>query len=587
MKMHGTPVCCIFHNVIQGTGRTTQKKKGVSMWRFGLTLLLWATVLSVNAQVRVGGGSVMGLPDGTQLSFRISGPIQYESFILNNPPRFVVDISNARVDDSGVNLALQSPDVRAVRTGVHQGSDLRIVVDLAEFVRTKCSVVARNGYHLVLDVFRKEQLSPNIARVAVKSHTVQMISQSEKAPPPPPPAPDLGAPRLTSRTTRESPAPVLQAAAQRQQVPDPAPRPRPAVQRTVAQVPVPKPRPAPPAEADTGTGMLAALFQNREDTRPVPKNTIVRAAAPALVSFPAPRRRTPSRDRIVVIDPGHGGKDPGAVGPDGTHEKKVVLAIARRLRDLVNREPGMRAVMTRDDDRFIRLYDRIAIARREQADVFISIHADAIAGNPGAGGSSVYILSTSGASSARARYLARRENEAFLVGGEDLHGIDDSLSEVVFDIFHDAVLADSMELAESVIGELSRVGRVHRRRVERAGFAVLKSPDVPSVLVETAFISNPGEEQRLKTAEFQQRVAEGMLRGIKAFFRDRPLRDDDRRADPDGGVQVHVIQPGENLSAIARRYRVPVAELRSVNGLHGDRVMAGSSLTIPFSVSGS
>jgi len=566
------------------------------MRRLPLTLLLWAVVLSASAQVRLGGGSVVGLPDGTQLAFRISGPIQYESFILNNPPRFVVDIQNARVDEAGVNLNLRSPDIRAVRTGVRHGRDLRIVVDLADFVRSKSSVVSRNGHHLVVDVFREERLAPDIARVRVVSHPVEMISQAETSPPAPPALPSLGAPRLTARTTRRAPSPVIQAVAQQVRAPDPVPtaqarQPAP----DLARVPVPRPRPeVPPAASDGPVGGLLALLSGRRDESSAAGTpTVMQAAAPTLATFPAPTPppvRRPARDRIVVIDPGHGGKDPGAIGPNGTYEKDVVLPIALRLRDLINREPGLRAVMTRDNDRFIRLYDRIAIARQKQADMFISIHADAIAGNPRAGGSSVYILSTSGASSARARYLARKENEAFLIGGDDLKSIDDSLNEVIFDIFHDAVLADSMALAENVIGELSQVGRVHRRRVERAGFAVLKSPDVPSVLVETAFISNPSEEKNLKTTQFQDRVAQAILRGIKNFLRDHPLRDDDDRqlaGGGAGGTQIHVIQPGENLSAIARRYRVPVAELRSANGLHGDRVMAGSSLTIPFSLSGS
>lgn len=599
--MHGSGSCCIFHNGELGMTGITQKKKGGCMWRLGLALLLWGFVLNVSAQVEVGGGSAMQLPDGTQLSFRISGPIQYQSFILNDPPRFVVDIDNARVAADGVNSLIHSRDIRGVRTGARQGGGLRIVVDLADFVRSKSTLVEKNGHHLVVDVFREERLAPDIARVRVVSRPVTMISRSEDPPPPPPAPPAMGTPRLTSHSTR-SPAPVLVSQAQPPPAPAPVATVRPAVQRTVVSVPVPRPRPelpssfqapAPEQDPSLGKGMLA-LFNAREDTRPVPEKSEINIAGVAKPAAfipppvaPTPKPQKPQRERVVVIDPGHGGKDPGAVGPKGTLEKEVVLAIARQLRDLVNAEPGMRAVLTRDDDRFIRLYERIAIARRQKADLFISIHADAIANNPGAGGSSVYILSTSGASSARARYLARRENEAFVIGGDDLKGIDASLSEVVFDIFHDAVLADSMDLAEDVIAELSQVGRVHRRRVERAGFAVLKSPDVPSVLVETAFISNPSEEKNLRSNAFQRRVAEAVLRGIKAFFKNRPLRDDDRQFADAGGSQVHVIQPGESLTAIARRYRVPVSDLRSANGLHGDRVMAGSAITIPFTAGGS
>jgi N-acetylmuramoyl-L-alanine amidase len=256
---------------------------------------------------------------------------------------------------------------------------------------------------------------------------------------------------------------------------------------------------------------------------------IVKAAprpAASQVAYSRPRNRPevkplPGRNIVVAIDPGHGGKDPGAIGPSKTLEKNIVLQIAKRLQALVNKEPGMRAILTRGGDRYLHLYKRIEVARRHQADLFISIHADAFR-DPSARGSSVFILSTKGASSAAARWLAKKENDADLIGGNNLHGVDDALKPVVFDIMHDAVLADSMVLAEKTLRELRRVGSVHSATVERAGFAVLKSPDIPSILVETAFISNPGEEAKLRSARYQRKLAEAIMKGIRAYVRQRP-----------------------------------------------------------------
>jgi len=230
------------------------------------------------------------------------------------------------------------------------------------------------------------------------------------------------------------------------------------------------------------------------------------------------------RTLLVAIDPGHGGKDSGAIGPGNTMEKDVVLQIARRLQKLINGAPGLRATLTRNDDRYLRLDERIAIARRQKADLFVSIHADA-AYNAEASGSSVFILSTKGASSAAARWLANKENESDRLGGSTLANVDNELMPVVFDIYHDAILADSMHLADKVLDNLNEVGDVHKGHVERAGFAVLKSPDIPSILVETAFLSNPHEEARLRDPRYQQRMAQAIMDGIHAHAHKRLPQD--------------------------------------------------------------
>lgn len=227
------------------------------------------------------------------------------------------------------------------------------------------------------------------------------------------------------------------------------------------------------------------------------------------------------RDVIVAIDAGHGGQDPGSIGKRGTREKTVTLAIARELKKRIDREPGMRAVLTRDGDYFVQLRDRITRARKQQADMFISVHADAYHDRSVAG-SSVYVLSARGASDESARWLADRENAADLVGGVSLEDKDDVLASVLLDLSQGASMSASIAAADKVMSSLYRMGNVTRRGVKHAGFVVLKSPDIPSILVETAFISNPVEEARLMNPSHQQRLAEAIFSGVRTYFYESP-----------------------------------------------------------------
>jgi N-acetylmuramoyl-L-alanine amidase len=227
------------------------------------------------------------------------------------------------------------------------------------------------------------------------------------------------------------------------------------------------------------------------------------------------------RDVIVAIDAGHGGVDPGSIGKAGTREKHVTLAIARRLKERIDREPGMRAVLTRDSDYFVELRDRIVRARRQQADMFVSVHADSYR-NRSVVGSSVYVLSARGASDESARWLADRENAADLVGGVSLDDKDSVLASVLLDLSQGASMSASFAAAQKVMDELDRIGNVTRRGVKSAGFLVLKSPDIPSILVETAFISNPTEEARLGSGKHQQRLAEAIFQGVRGYFYANP-----------------------------------------------------------------
>jgi N-acetylmuramoyl-L-alanine amidase len=236
-----------------------------------------------------------------------------------------------------------------------------------------------------------------------------------------------------------------------------------------------------------------------------------------------PRQGKPVVDRLVTItlDPGHGGEDPGAVGRGGSYEKHVTLAVARRLKAKIDAEPNMRAVLTRDTDFFVPLQMRVQKARRIHSDLFVSIHADAFVRSD-ANGSSVFALSESGASSSAARYLAQKENAADLVGGVNIDVKDPMLARTLLDLSQTATISDSLKLGKAVLGEIGGINRLHKASVEQAGFAVLKAPDIPSILIETAFISNPEEEKRLNDNAYQDRMAEAILSGIRKYFMKNP-----------------------------------------------------------------
>lgn len=245
--------------------------------------------------------------------------------------------------------------------------------------------------------------------------------------------------------------------------------------------------------------------------------------APATV--PAGRKAAPAADVArfitVAIDAGHGGEDPGAKGRSGTHEKHVTLAIARKLKALVDDEPNMRGILIRDGDYFIPLVNRVIKARKVQADLFVSIHADAFV-KPHARGSSVFALSERGATSAAAGWLARKENEADLIGGVNIDVADPTLKQVLIDLSQTATINDSLKLAKAVLGEIGGVNDLHKAHVEQAGFAVLKAPDIPSILVETAFLTNPEEEKKLKDDKYQDKMAQAILVGIRKYFSANP-----------------------------------------------------------------
>jgi len=310
-------------------------------------------------------------------------------------------------------------------------------------------------------------------------------------------------------------------------------------------------------------------------------------AAPAEVPAdraPAARNRSSQRDLVVAVDAGHGGQDPGAVGANGTREKDVTLAISRKLARRIDAHPGLRAVLVRDGDYYIRLRERIAIARKHKADLFVSIHADAFRDRR-VRGSSVFTLSAGGATSEAARWLAERENRADLIGGVDLKARDDILATVLLEMSQNATIELSGIAASKVLAQLRGLGEVHQQRIQKAGFAVLKSPDIPSMLVETAFISNPSEEQRLRDQRYQHQLAQAILAGIVEYFGEYPPPGTRfaRASASAEGARRHRIESGDTLSEIAQSYGVKLGSLRHVNRLYGDRIRAGQVLIIPES----
>lgn len=290
------------------------------------------------------------------------------------------------------------------------------------------------------------------------------------------------------------------------------------------------------------------------------------------------------RDLIIAIDAGHGGEDPGALGPGGIREKNVSLAIGRALKKLIDQEPGFQGRLVRTDDYYIPLRKRTDIARDARADLFVSIHADAFH-KPAARGASVFALSSKGATSETARYLAQRENQADLIGGVGNLTIKDKdhmLASVLLDLSMTATLNSSLDLGKSVLGHIGDIARLHKKHVEQAGFVVLKSPDIPSILVETGFISNPQEARLLADTGYQQKMARAIFSGVtEYFYRSPPPNTWIAKHGSKAPGDVYVIARGDTLSAIAARYNISVEALKRHNGITSSTIRVGQRLKIP------
>lgn len=289
------------------------------------------------------------------------------------------------------------------------------------------------------------------------------------------------------------------------------------------------------------------------------------------------KKQSQLRDVIVAIDAGHGGRDPGATGINGTREKDITLAIARRLKKIIDDQPGMKAAMIRNNDRFMSLRNRIKRAHEVNADLMVSLHADSFP-DKRARGASVYALSVSGATSESAHLLAEKENNVdILFGDVNLNDKDEMVKQVLLDLSLTGTIQSSLDIGDEVLHELRKVGRVHKKKVQQAGFAVLKAPNIPAILLETAFISNPKEERNLRSPAHQKKLAKAILRGANDYFA--------RKAPPGTWLsqngKTYTIKKGDTLADISEKFNTPVSHIRSRNSIHSDRLEVGQTLVIP------
>ena len=403
-------------------------------------------------------------PDHTRVVFDLTGPAEYSLLVLSNPRRIVLDIQDTNLRTNLADLKLANTPLSLLRSGVRDGDDLRIVMEVSAEVDPRSFALQANeqaGHRLVLDLYD---------------------------------------------------------------------------------------------------------YQSLQST-PVVKKSVQESA---------------KRDIIIAIDAGHGGEDPGATGPNRLREKDVVLAIAKKLKALFKADVGFQPIMVRSGDYYVSLKGRRDLARKHQADLFVSIHADAFKRKQ-AHGASVYALSNGGATSTAALHLAQRENAADLVGGVSLSDKDDVLAEVLADLSMTSTLDTSLQLGNQVLRNVDDVARLHKKQVEQAGFAVLKSPDVPSILVETGFISNPKEASLLATSRYQQKMASAIHRGIKGWFFAHPPSGTLLAWQKQQSGQEYIIARGDTLSGIAERFSISLADLKSYNRMDSSKILVGQKLNIPKS----
>ncbi|WP_413772293.1 N-acetylmuramoyl-L-alanine amidase [Marinobacter sp. P4B1] len=433
--------------------------------------MMTASLASAAAQVE--GVRIWPAPDHTRLVLDTAGAVEHNVFSLSDPSRLVIDLKNVSLKTDFSKVDLEGSPIRRIRSARRNGSDLRVVLDLASDIKPRSFALEPNqqyGHRLVVDLI------------------------DEKG------------------------------------------------------------------------------------------SRIERATSPTVTQDSAGKR-----DIIVVIDAGHGGEDPGAIGPRGTREKDVVLRMAKTLADLVNKQPGFTAKLTRTGDYYIGLRNRTILARKYNADLFVSVHADAFR-TPQPSGASVFALSQRGATSETARWLAQSENSSDLIGGAgglSLEGRDEMLAGVLLDLSMTASINASLGVGSSVLGRLGNVAKLHKPGVEQAAFVVLKSPDIPSILVEAGFISNPKEEKNLASQWYRDKLASAIMDGIHEYFRRTPppgtllAWQKQNKGSPE--VSQYRIRRGDTLSGVARQNQTTVSELMRFNGMSDDRVMVGQTIRIPSS----
>ena len=568
--------------------------------------------------------ALIDVPDGTRFGV----------FELANPNRLVVDLHDCRL---GSQFHLPGPDgvIANVRTGAPIPGDVRVVFDLAAKVRPHSAFQNENGHtQLVIEL-----VSTSVAgKVASAKTDIVKTDAAELAPVKPDP--------IVQQTTDARMAPLDRDGGPGALAQADAPAANIAATNTASKLAASSRHPSaaelrklnPRVDPPVSTAVIlpdagpAGSVQDRTMQDDDVADATERAEATTQRTHPGARTLrdvlgSGQRKIVIAVDAGHGGQDTGARGYSGSYEKNVTLATARELARQINAEPGMQAVLTRDGDYFVPLAERYHKARAAKADLFISIHADADPTHT-ATGSSVWVLSQRGVTSQAARWLADRENAADLIGGVSLSDKDNTLASVLLDLSQSATMKASDDAAERVHQALRDIGRTHKSHPESANFVVLRSPDVPSMLVETAFITNAEEEQHLNDASYRSRLANAVLSGVRGYFIDNPLpgtqyaslhaqdrhrtarvnaatRDQDdgqmlasaaanpatpmasayaapvQLASADVAQHIHIVQRGERLPDIANQYGVSIMKLRELNDLDGNRIHTGQQLRIP------
>ncbi len=470
------------------------------MSRTFFVMLVLAVGLSLSAlaqaAVVVSAARVWPAADYTRITLESAKPITQNMVMLKNPDRLVLDLQDVELNTILKTLtdkiSSSDPYIKQVRVANFRPGVVRLVVDLKAEIKPQIFALPPAGeykYRLVLDIYpaqdplmamlEQRDKSPAGSRESAPAHEQQATLATPSEPPLPP----------TTEPTK--PAELVK-------LPEPV--------KTAEQAkPIEQANPAEPTAVAEPS--LAAQLPPAPVFTPIPVKPL--------------NKEDGTRVITIAIDAGHGGEDPGARGANGSHEKDITLAVAKKLKVVVDAEPNMRGVLTRDGDYFIPLHGRVVKARKLQSDLFVSIHADAFI-RPDARGSSVFALSERGATSASARYLAKQENESDLIGGVSLDGKEPYLARTLLDLSQTATINDSLKLGKAVLGNLGQINSLHKGAVEQAGFAVLKSPDIPSILVETAFISNPEEERKLNDEEYQEKLVNAILAGIKKYFASNP-----------------------------------------------------------------
>ena len=439
-----------------------------------------ALVLLLGTQHLARGASILAVrvwpaPDYSRVTIESDTALKAKQFFVPTPPRLVVDIEgielNAALKELVAKVGPADPTIEGIRVGQFAPGVVRLVVDLKQAVTPQVftlAPVAAYQHRLVFDLYASQVEDPLEALIAERLKGSANAAESVADP-------------LGELMAKKSQTPALKPEAN--ETATAAKKPNDATQLVAAHA------------SSTGPAGQSALKMGTD------------------------------RLIIIALDPGHGGEDPGAIGPGGTYEKNVVLRLAHRLRDRINATTlngnPMRAYLTRDADFFVPLHVRVQKAQRVQADLFISIHADAFF-TPHPQGASIFALSQGGASSSAARWMAAKENKADLVGGLNIKAKDAQVKRALFDMSTTAQINDSLKLGGAMLGEIGRVGKLHKGKVEQASFAVLKAPDIPSVLVEAAFISNPEEEAKLNSEVYQEQLASALMRGIEGYFSKNP-----------------------------------------------------------------